>query len=74
MSKAKVDFASLPWEEPATGVRSKAVTRDGKKLRLVEFTSEFVEQDWCLERSHWIRLGWRVGNNLFRLDRKIYVR
>jgi len=49
MSKAKVDFASVSWEEPAMGVRSKAVTRDGRKLRLVEFTSEFVEQDWCFK-------------------------
>jgi quercetin dioxygenase-like cupin family protein len=51
MRQAKVDFAALPWEEMAVGARSKAFVRDGKKLRLVEFTNEFVEHEWCL-KSH----------------------
>lgn len=51
MSRIKVDFASLPWEENATGVRSKTVVRGSKKLRLVEFTNEFTEQEWCF-KSH----------------------
>lgn len=38
-----------PWEEPAKGVRFKAITRDGKRLRLVEFTSEFNEHEWRLK-------------------------
>jgi hypothetical protein len=49
MLQVKVDFAALPWEEPAPGVRFKAMIRDGKRLRLVEFTNEFVERDWCLK-------------------------
>lgn len=51
MHQAKVDFAALPWEETAVGARSKAFVRDGKKLRLVEFTDRFVEHEWCL-KSH----------------------
>ncbi|HVG34616.1 MAG TPA: cupin domain-containing protein [Pyrinomonadaceae bacterium] len=51
MSQAKVDFKVLPWEETAVGARSKAFVGDGKKLRLVEFTEEFVEHEWCL-KSH----------------------
>lgn len=43
----RVDFAVLPWQVVAPGARFKAVIRQGKKLRLVEFSQEFVEPDWC---------------------------
>lgn len=49
MSVVKTDFALIPWEEPGPGVRFKAVIRGGKRLRLVEFTSEFIEYDWCFK-------------------------
>jgi ethanolamine utilization protein EutQ (cupin superfamily) len=45
----KVNFDAIPWEHPLPGARFKAYERDGKKLRLVEFTSELVEPDWCLK-------------------------
>ena len=47
MNKTRIDFAQIPWEEQGAGVRSKAFVRDGRKLRLVEFTSDFRERDWC---------------------------
>jgi hypothetical protein len=47
MEKYKVDFKAMPWEKPAVGVRFKAYERDDRKLRLAEFTKEFVESDWC---------------------------
>ncbi|MHC4499685.1 MAG: cupin domain-containing protein [Planctomycetota bacterium] len=47
MEQYKVDFRSMGWESPTAGVRFKAYEQDGKKLRLVEFTRGFVEQDWC---------------------------
>jgi len=43
----RVEFESLPWEAPAPGVRCKKCERPGRRLRLVEFTKEFVEADWC---------------------------
>jgi quercetin dioxygenase-like cupin family protein len=46
-----VAWGAIPWEAGAPGVRSKTVVRGGKKLRLVEFTSAFVEPDWCT-RGH----------------------
>lgn len=49
MRRVKVDFATLPWEESAPGVRSKAMIRGNQRLRLVEFTDEFIERDWCLK-------------------------
>jgi len=47
MDTYKVDFESVPWETPMAGVRFKAYEKGGRKLRLVEFTKEFVERDWC---------------------------
>jgi quercetin dioxygenase-like cupin family protein len=47
MEKYRIDFESIEWESPADGVRFKAHEQDGKKLRLVEFSKEFVEPDWC---------------------------
>jgi quercetin dioxygenase-like cupin family protein len=43
----KIPFDVMPWEVPADGVRFKAYDQDGRKLRLVEFTEEFIEPDWC---------------------------
>ncbi len=47
MEQYKIDFDSKPWETPAKGVRFKAYEQGGRKLRLAEFTKEFVEPDWC---------------------------
>ena len=46
-----VEFDKLEWESPAPGCRFKAFRRDVRQLRLVEFTPEFVEPDWC-EKGH----------------------
>src|SRR5207249_9422572 len=51
MLSFKVEFDALPWQSSLPGARFK-VHRDGaKQLRLVEFTSEFVEPGWC-EKGH----------------------
>ena len=47
MEDYRVDFESLPWEEPLAGARFKAYRRGGKQLRYVEFSQELVEPDWC---------------------------
>ena len=47
MGQYRIDFESMAWEEPAEGVRFKAYEQGGRKLRLVEFSKEFVEPDWC---------------------------
>lgn len=46
-----IDFDTLDWESSLPGARFKAFRRDGKQLRLLEFTSEFVEPHWC-EKPH----------------------
>ena len=47
MEQYRIDFESMEWESPAVGVRFKAYEQNGRKLRLVEFSKEFVEPDWC---------------------------
>jgi hypothetical protein len=47
MEHCRVDFGSIPWEQPAAGVRFKAYEQAGRRLRLAEFTRDFVEPDWC---------------------------
>lgn len=47
MNRFIVDFKGIEWESPMPGVRFKAFVNDGRKLRLVEFTEELYEKDWC---------------------------
>ncbi len=43
----RVLFDHIEWQSPQPGTRLK-MARDGEKqVRLVEFTREFVEPDWC---------------------------
>lgn len=47
MGPYRIDFKTMPWDTPAVGIRFKAHERNGRRLRLAEFTKEFVEPDWC---------------------------
>jgi len=47
MRQYRVDFESIPWDQPAPGVRCKSYEQNGRKLRLARFTRDFVEPDWC---------------------------
>lgn len=49
MNISRIDFSAFPWDQSDVGARSKAIVRDGKKLRLVEFTDKFVEHGWCMK-------------------------
>ena len=51
MELYKVEFDSLAWETPMSGVRVKMVRNGNKQVRLAEFSSEFVETQWC-EKGH----------------------
>lgn len=51
MEQHRILFDELEWQDGIRGARFK-VFRDGtRQLRLLEFTSEFVEPDWC-EKGH----------------------
>jgi quercetin dioxygenase-like cupin family protein len=49
MEQYKVDFGSMGWESPVSGVRFKAYEQRGRKLRLVELAEGFVEPVWCIK-------------------------
>ena len=46
-----INFDSLPWQTTLPGARFKAYREEGKQIRLLEFSSDFVEPDWC-EKGH----------------------
>lgn len=47
----RVDFDALNWKSSLPGARAKVHREGSKQIRLVEFTSEFVEPHWC-EKGH----------------------
>ncbi len=49
MEQYKIDFESIAWESPAVGDKFKAYQQGDRKLRLVEFSKEFIELDWCIK-------------------------
>lgn len=51
MAQFKVDFEQLEWQAMLPGARAKVHREGSKQLRLVEFSSEFVESHWC-EKGH----------------------
>lgn len=51
MDPLSIDFDALPWESTASGARFKAFHSEGKQIRIVEFTRELVEPQWC-EKGH----------------------
>ena len=51
METCKVLFDSLEWQEAMPGARFKVFSDGKKQMRLLEFTSEFVEPHWC-EKGH----------------------
>jgi len=51
MISYKVDFDKLTWESPMEGLRFKAYRKDGRQLRLVEYTRD-MELHWC-DKGHY---------------------
>lgn len=58
-----IDFDSLPWIEPANGVRFKSMVNGNQQVRLTEFSYGLVESDWCI-KGH---IGY-VINGEFAID------
>lgn len=51
MESCRILFDEIDWQSPQPGVRFKAARDGAKQLRLVEFTQEFSEHEWC-EKGH----------------------
>jgi hypothetical protein len=50
-TKRRVDFGKLAWRKKAAGAPEKRYTKNGRVLRLVRYTDQFTEVDWC-EKGH----------------------
>ena len=49
MDEFNIPFAQMPWQESGPGVRTKNFIQGDRKLRIVEFSPEFIEPDWCVK-------------------------
>ena len=47
MEDPRLAFSGLEWTAIAPGARHKMFERDGKCVRLLEFSRAFVEVEWC---------------------------
>jgi hypothetical protein len=51
MEQYRILFDELEWQDGIRGARFKAFRSGNKQIRLLEFTSAFIEPDWC-EKGH----------------------
>ncbi len=61
MKNYLVDFKNMDWESPTTGVRYKAYIQGNHRIRLAEFTEEFVEEGWCTKGHTGYVLGGKIS-------------
>lgn len=47
MKEFKVDFSSMAWQSLRLGARYKLFQNGAQQLRLVEFTTDEVDPNWC---------------------------
>ena len=66
MNDYRIEFNNIPWDT-ARGVKAKCFQRGDKKLRLVEFTQEFVEPDWCTKGHIGLVLEGEIAININRV-------
>ena len=51
MGKYLIDFENISWESPYLGQRQKAYFEGNQRIRLVELSDEYAEEEWC-EKEH----------------------
>ncbi|MFN0021218.1 MAG: phosrestin [Pirellulaceae bacterium] len=51
MNTLPIIFDKIEWQSPQPGMRCKVFHDGSRRIRLVEFSQEFVEADWC-EKAH----------------------
>lgn len=47
MENYLINFKNMGWESPSQGIRYKVYVKGNQKVRLMEFSEEFIEEDWC---------------------------
>jgi quercetin dioxygenase-like cupin family protein len=51
MEPYKILFDEMEWQSPQAGARFKVFRAGSRQVRLLEFSREFVESQWC-EKGH----------------------
>ena len=51
MRRYLIDFRNMSWESIVPGQRQKAHVEGNQRIRLVELSDEYAEEDWC-EKEH----------------------
>ncbi|NQY67496.1 MAG: hypothetical protein HRT72_07225 [Flavobacteriales bacterium] len=59
METTREDFEKRPWIDLDRGIRYKEFIEGNKKLKLAEYSTGFIENDWCL-KAH---LGYVLEGN-----------
>lgn len=68
MNEYLIDFQGMKWESQVSGVRYKAFIRGEHRVRLVEFSEEFSEKDWCTKEH----VGYVIDGSIsIDFDRKL---
>ena len=49
MGKYLIDFDKISWEQAFVGQRQKAYVEGNHRIRLVELSDEYAEEDWCIQ-------------------------
>jgi quercetin dioxygenase-like cupin family protein len=53
----QIDFAQIPWEDEAPGIRAQATTHEGSRWAVVEYAPGARRKEWCTDGHR----GWVVG-------------
>lgn len=48
MAVKKINLSDAEWEQNQPGLRFKAVEQDAKRVRIIEISENFADQEWCL--------------------------
>ena len=49
MKNLLINFRAIDWEIPGIGVKQKIYSDGNSRLRLIHFSDDFVEKEWCLK-------------------------
>lgn len=63
MDENLIKFENIEWDKPKMGVRQKIYSNGKTRLRLLQFSEDFIEEDWCI-KGH---VGF-VLNGIMRID------
>lgn len=49
MTEYLIHFESMEWEHPKKGMKQKIYSDEKDRIRLLRFSDDFIEEEWCLK-------------------------